>query len=774
MRVILNIARAELRYFFFSPIAWFILILFMMSSAGIVMGNLVDTAVQQDALLELQGKAYEGFLNTPLTRMVIGKGIDMVLMIFFLFIPLLTMGVINREYAAGTIKLLHSSPVSTRQIVLGKFLGVYSFVCMMIVLFIAVLVVMTTSILHVEYLHLGAMLLGFFLLAAMYVAVGMFISSLTTYPIVAGIGTFVALMLFSSLGMMFQGTDYVRDVTYFLSSSGRVESLLSGLLTTKDIIYFFVIISFFIACTVIKTKSVTESKSWRVSAGRYLLALTVTIVVLVGTSIHGYIGYCDVTRSKLNTLHPNTQEVITKLDGSPLKVTLYTNLLGYNLQNGVPTARNRYLWNFWAKYRRFYNNMEFEYVYYYDVNDGDSSIYHTFPGKTLDEIAEKYAEMNKTDLAIYKKPAEIRSQINLEPESKGLLMTVEYKGKRTYLRTFLDPEVFPSERHVSGSLLRLMNDTTPTYKFLTGHYERSPFKSGEREYGDHAINKASREALINMGLNFDTLSTPDFAGVDSNIVLVVSDPKTLLDKSIVDSVKQYIDRGGNAMFYSEPGKQFIMNPILNHVGVNAEEGTIVRVNPQDMPHKFAGLISKKGTEMADEKEFFYYKNGIQKVCNTLITGASVLSYSDTTGFKVEQITTLENNVNTWVERGVLVLDSAAPVFKASEGDYRKEGPYPVGLQLTRKMGDRVQKIIVSSDADMMSAAKGNGKDYRNAFYSYTVDNRYPIYHNFKVPTDIWLTITKAPAKLLKTLLQYGLPALMLIAGIVILVRRKRK
>jgi ABC-2 type transport system permease protein len=774
MKVVFNIARAELRYFFFSPIAWFVLILFLMSSAGIIMGNLSDTAVQQDALMELQGSAFRGFLNMPLTKTVIGKGLDTVLMIFFLYIPLLTMGVINREYAAGTIKLLHSSPLKTRQIIMGKFLGVYSFVCLMILIFVAEVIVLTFSIKNVEFLHIMSMVLGFFLLAAMYVAVGMFISSLTSYPIVAGIGTFVVLTLFTSLRMLFQGTDYVRDVTWFLSTSGRVENMLVGLITTKDLVYFFSITSLFIIFTIIKTKSVTESKPWRVSAVRYLSVFVVTVVLLVVTSVHGFIGYWDVTRGKINTLHENTQGVLKQLDGSPLKITLYTNLLGYNLINGVPTARNTYLWNFWARYRRFYTNMEFEYVYYYDVNKGDSSIFQMYPGKSLEEIAEKYAEMYKTDISIYKTPAEIKRIIDLDSEAKGLLMQVEYKGKKTFLRTYQDPELFPSERNVSGSLLRLMNDTTPTFKFLTGHYERSPFKMGEREYGSHTVSKGSRDALINMGLNADTIPAVGAGRFNHDDVLVISDPKSILDKAIIDSVKQYIDKGGNAMFYSEPGKQFIMNPILNHVGVNADEGTIVQVNPNDMPHKFSGLIARKGIDMADEQPFFYFRNGINSGCFTFIMGASLLSYSDTTGFKVEQITTLHNNANTWVERGVLVVDSAAPVFNTAEGDYRTEAPYPVGLQLTRKIGNKLQKIIISSDADMMSAAKSNGKDYGNAFYSYTVDNRYPVYHNFPPPTDIWLTIKKAPAQTLKMVLQYVIPALILAAGIVILIRRKRK
>ncbi|MCK7554092.1 Gldg family protein [Chitinophaga sedimenti] len=644
----------------------------------------------------------------------------------------------------------------------------------MIILFTGIMVVLTCSIRNVEFLHLAAMLLGFFLLAAMYVSVGMFFSSLTTYPIVAALCTFVGLMLFAAIGLTFQGTDYVRDITYYLSSSGRVEVILGGLLTTRDILYFLMMTAFFLVCTLIKTKSVTESKSWRVSWGRYLAAFAITVSVLVVTSIHGFIGYYDVTRAKINTLHPNTQAVVAKLDGSPLKVTLYANLFGYNLQNGLPAARNKYLWDFWARYRRFYNNMEFEYVYYYDTITGDSTVYQTYPGKTLEEIAEKYAEVNKTDISLYKTPAEIRSMIDLEGESKGLILQVEYKGKKTFLRTYQDPLMFPNERNVAGGLLRLMNDTTPTFKFLTGHLERSPLKFGEREYGNHAVNKSVRNALINLGVNFDTVSSIAGSRVNPDEVLVIADPKTVLDKALIDSVKEYIDKGGNAMFYAEPGKQFVMNPILNHIGVNAEEGTIVQENPHDMPHKFIGLISKKGTEMADEEPFFFYKCGILKACYTAITGASLLSYSDTTGFKVEQLTTLANNAESWVERGVLVVDSAAPVFNAAEGDYRTEAPYPVGLQLTRKINNREQKIIVSSDADMMSSGKQNGKDYGNAFYSFTLDNRYPVYTNFAAPTDVWLTIKKTPAKTLKLIIQYGIPALLLVVGIVILVRRKRK
>jgi len=64
----------------------------------------------------------------------------------------------------------------------------------------------------------------------------------------------------------------------------------------------------------------------------------------------GYIGYLDVTRNKLNTIDSATQTVLKELDGSPITVTLYSNLLNRGMNYGLPVARNAYVWGFWDKY----------------------------------------------------------------------------------------------------------------------------------------------------------------------------------------------------------------------------------------------------------------------------------------------------------------------------------------------------------------------------------------------------------------------------------------
>src|SRR5690606_28313783 len=109
----------------------------------------------------------------------------------YLYIPLLTMGLISRETSSGTIKLLYSSPIKVREIVFGKYLAmiVYSLVLVTIVTIFVI-----SGIAQIESPDTGMLmtaLLGFFLLLCAYAAIGLFMSSLTTYQVVAAICTFV-------------------------------------------------------------------------------------------------------------------------------------------------------------------------------------------------------------------------------------------------------------------------------------------------------------------------------------------------------------------------------------------------------------------------------------------------------------------------------------------------------------------------------------------------------------------------------------------------------
>lgn len=705
--------------------------------------------------------ALAGHITEPLTE------------ILYLFIPLLTMGIMNREVNSGTIKLLYSSPIRSRHIVLGKFFGTMAFLTTFAIAIILLLLVTFFSVNDVEYPVFFSIILAFYLLAGAYVAIGIFISSLTSYQIVAGVITFVILYLLQTVGTMWQQYDFVRDITYFLSISGRAKNLMAGLITTKDVLYFILIISLFLSFSFIKLRSIKEKGGWKLSFSRYSLVTVVVLLTGYLSSRPGYIGYLDVTRDQLNTIHPATQDMLSKLGDEPLTVTLYTNLFDPVFEAGLPQNRNTYIWSFWEKYIRFHPNTNFEYVYYYDVLDSKAQYFNDrYGGKSMDKVAGELAEANNLSKSLFLPPAEIRKMIDLSEEDLRLIMELEYKGKKAYLRTYPNNYPWPHEVHVSGSISRLI-ETTPSVLFTTGHYERSPYKYGEREFAAHTLFKMSEGALTNLGVDIDTINLSEKEIPATTNILVVADPKSVLSDEETMKIRNYLQQGGNAIFHSEPGKQDILNPLLETIGINVEKGMIVYPNEHEMPHILVSPVTTAGAKMAGEP-ILYYSSIYPSIKPAVqLPGAASLIARPKDGFTIEPIFSIKGNDSYWIENAALVVDSAAPHFSQAEGDVRKN-EYITGIKLSRSINNKEQRIIVTSDADFMSVSRRSGQAFGNAGYSWCLYNEFPKYTNKPKAKDVLFTIgSTAASTLFKTYL-YLLPVSMIILGTVILIRRKRK
>src|SRR5215475_9449553 len=114
MKLIFKIAKTELRNLFYSPIAWFLTIAFLVECAVAYTSNLNSCAVEQEmgGSLEYLTDLTMRVFNNPYNGVF-----SSVMQNLYLYIPLLTMGLISREINNGTISLLYSSPVKVRQIV---------------------------------------------------------------------------------------------------------------------------------------------------------------------------------------------------------------------------------------------------------------------------------------------------------------------------------------------------------------------------------------------------------------------------------------------------------------------------------------------------------------------------------------------------------------------------------------------------------------------------------------------------------------------------------
>ncbi|MGE4486135.1 MAG: ABC transporter permease [Oscillospiraceae bacterium] len=121
--------------------------------------------------------------------------IESVASILILAIPILTMKSIAEEKKAKTDQMLLTYPVSVTSVIMGKYLSMMTIYIIPLIIScfcpIIIAAVGQTSYILGDYLAIFAMLC----MGALFVAIGMFISSLTENQIIAAVGSMVALLL---------------------------------------------------------------------------------------------------------------------------------------------------------------------------------------------------------------------------------------------------------------------------------------------------------------------------------------------------------------------------------------------------------------------------------------------------------------------------------------------------------------------------------------------------------------------------------------------------
>lgn len=167
--------------------------------------------------------------------------------IFVFLIPVLTMKSLGQELRDETILILTQSKLSITQIILGKFisLGMIILLFLCIGLLFPFLISLSTK---VYWPHVWVGLLGVFLIALSYCAIGLFTSTLTDHPAVCvfmSVAIILFLMVLMSAGLFWENF----SLTYHL------EFLMQGVLRPKDLIYFTSFISFVLYLTYVKLKN---------------------------------------------------------------------------------------------------------------------------------------------------------------------------------------------------------------------------------------------------------------------------------------------------------------------------------------------------------------------------------------------------------------------------------------------------------------------------------------------------------------------------------------
>ena len=719
MKTIFKIAKTELQTLFYSPIAWLILIIFTFQ-CSMAFSDLMGGMVRRASL------GY-GNYNVTLGLYAGTRGLFTAVQSYlYLYIPLLTMSLMSRELGSGSIKLLYSSPVTNWQIILGKYASmmVYALVLIGVLAIYSIYAAFAVKDLDIPVILSG--MLGLYLLICAYAAIGLFMSSLTSYQIVAAVGTLAILAVLSYVKGLWQEIDLVRDITFWLAIDGRAGEFVRGLICSEDVIYFLIVILLFLFMAVIRLQARRQKSSWAVNFGKYAVVWCVALFVGYLSSRPSLMSFYDATETKQNTLTRNSQDIVARLDGK-LKITTYVNIMDGYYWIGMPSYRNWDLRNF-RQYIRFKPDITMKYVFYYDSVKNMKNLEKRFPNMTFEEMVKKTIEINGLDSNKILKPEQIRERIDLKPEHNRFVRLLEREnGQKTFLRVFDDMMIFPGETEISAAFKRIAMKL-PKVGFLAGHGERNTEREGDRDYSMFTQDKPFRHSLVNQGFDFESVTLDKEIPEDVKILVIAETRQPLTDAEKVN-LDKYIARGGNLLIAGEPKRRDVMNPLVEQFGVQFIPGTLVRPTENFQ----ADLIVAKPTKEAAEFSYIYEIMRRREYVATM-PSCSGLEYVTDKGFDVTPLF-VSDTINCWNELQTTNFVDDTARFNPSTGEMQKT--FVTALALSRKMGDKDQRIMILGDADCISNGElSRGRKGIRASNYYIIQGAFFWLSDEEVPIDV--------------------------------------
>ena len=184
--MISTIAAKELKSLFASPLAWMVLTAVQLISGYAFLKRLDDFLQIQSQLVQLASPP-------GVTELVVAPLYATTAIVLLFAVPLLAMRSIAEERRNQTMVFLTSAPISMTEIVLGKFVGLALFIALIVTLVTAMPLTLSSTT-RLDYGLIASLAAGLFLIALAFAAVSLYISSLTTYPMAAAFGAFVALL----------------------------------------------------------------------------------------------------------------------------------------------------------------------------------------------------------------------------------------------------------------------------------------------------------------------------------------------------------------------------------------------------------------------------------------------------------------------------------------------------------------------------------------------------------------------------------------------------
>lgn len=301
MRNIFTIFRRELKSYFISPVGYIFLVVFWLVSISLYIWP---------------------FFRSPFPAAEMVSYFSLLPIVLSVFIPAVTMRLWAEEKKLNTFEMLQTFPMTSTQVVLGKYLASMVFYLIALAgtssvpIMLAVLGNPDGGVIAASYI--GALFLG-----ALYLALGLFFSGFCKDQIVAFV-----ISLMGLLGIYLLGADVLRDIFPFASHLKNIlgvtdhyHEFTKGVIDTVHIVYFLVWIVLFLFLNGFYIESRSRKGTSLLFSGALVLSLGIGLIfnTFIGSQSFGRI---DMTENSLYTLSEGTISILKRLK-APVTVTLY-------------------------------------------------------------------------------------------------------------------------------------------------------------------------------------------------------------------------------------------------------------------------------------------------------------------------------------------------------------------------------------------------------------------------------------------------------------------
>ncbi len=322
------------------------------------------------------------------------------------------------------------------------------------------------------------------------------------------------------------------------------------------------------------------------------------------------------------------------------------------------------------------------------------------------------------------------------------------------------------EQVLTNALQRLARNQEKWIAFVEGHGERSALREANHDLSEwvkQLQNKGYRAQPINLT---ETQTIPD-----NTSILVIAGPRIDYLPGELEIINNYINNGGNLLWLHDPGSMHKMEPLAEQLGISFYPGAVI---------DYAGqLIGINDPTIALVTNSLYPPHPVTEnfEFTTLFPMAGAIKTLESDKWTSKPILTTGDH--TWNEAGKL-----AGAVEYNE-DVDTLGPLTIGLSLERELqseeGDeRVtnqQRIVVIGDGDFLSntyLANSGNNELGNRIINWLSSDDEFISIPPKVAKDTQLNISPTVLGVIGIGFLFVIPAALIVIGIGIGIRRKKK